>query len=101
MFIVKVHKTAQGKVVVISDKEIIGKKFEEGELQLDLSKDFYAGEEETNQEKLKELSRDTYLLHLTGRKTVEYFTKLGLVEKDRILHVNGTPHAEVCLIREE
>ncbi len=100
IFVIKIHETAQGKVVVISDKEIIGKKFEGGKLQLDLSKDFYSGKE-MDEEKVKELVNDAYLLHLTGKKTVEFFIDMGLVDEDKVLSVDGVPHAEVCLVREE
>lgn len=98
-FIVKIHKGPHGNVVVISDAEIIGKKFEERKLQLDLTKEFYSGEE-MDEEKVKELVKNAYILHLTGKKAVEFFVKLDLVDGDKILFVDGVPHAEVCLVRE-
>jgi len=99
IFVVNIHKGSEGEILVISDKEIIGRKFEEGKLQLDLSKDFYQGEE-MEEEKVKELVNDAYVLHLTGKKTIEFFTKLGLVKKENVLTVDGIPHAEVCLIKD-
>jgi hypothetical protein len=97
MFIIKIHKGPHGEVLVISDKEIMGKKFEEGQLQLDLSSDFYKGEEKGEKE-IKELTKCAYILHLTGKKTAALFVKLGLVEKKEILFVDGVPHVEVCLV---
>jgi hypothetical protein len=99
VFIVKIHETSQGKVIVVSDAEIIGKKFEEGKLQLDLRKEFYLGEK-MDKEKVKGLVNDAYILHLTGKKVVEFFIDMGLVDEDNVLLVDSVPHAEVCLVGE-
>lgn len=96
MLTVKIHQTSNGKILVVSDKEILGRKFEEGKLQLDLSKDFYQGEEKPEAE-IKALINAAYLLHLTGKKTLKFFSGLGLIDKKRILVVQGIPHAEVWL----
>ena len=37
-FIVKIHQGPHGVVLVVSDQEILGKKFVEGKVQLDLTK---------------------------------------------------------------
>ena len=97
MFIVKIHKGPHGEVLVISDAEIIGKKFEEGKLQLDLSKEFYSGEE-MDMGEVKELVKSAYILHLTGKKTVDFFLELGLMDNENVLMVDGVPHVEVCLV---
>ena len=97
VFIIKTHQGPHGKVLVVSDKEILGKKFEEGKLQLDLTKEFYLGEE-ADEEKIKELLPSIYILHLTGEKTINLFLKLNLVDRERILKVNGIPHAEASLV---
>ena len=38
---VKIHKKQGSTVVAIADKELIGKRFEEGKLQLEISEYFY------------------------------------------------------------
>jgi len=94
---VKIHKGPHGEVLVVSDPEIIGKRFEEKKLQLDLSKKFYQGEE-MDEEKVKGFVKSAYVLHLTGKKTLEFFSGLGFVEKEKILVVSGVPHIEVYLV---
>lgn len=99
MLIVNIHKGETGKVVVVSDKEIVGRKFEEGNLQLDLSKEFYAGEEKKETEIIKLFqSAEVRAIHLTGEKAVGLGKKEGLVEKGKILVVKRVPHAEVCFL---
>lgn len=92
-FIVKQHSSPHGIVVVITDSEILGKKFEEGKLQLDLSKEFYKGEEMITEEILKILQK-SYVVHLTGLHAVEIGVDLGIVDPERILIIQGIPHAE-------
>ena len=92
-FIVKQHSSPHGIVVVITDSEILGKQFEEGKLQLDLSKEFYNGEEMATEEILKILQK-SYVVHLTGVHAVEIGVDLGIVNPERILIIQGIPHAE-------
>ncbi len=92
-FIVKEHSSPHGIVVVITDSNILGKQFEQGDLQLDLSKEFYKGEE-MNKEDVLTLLEKAYVVHLTGVHAVEIGVDLGIVDPARILVIDGVPHAE-------
>ena len=50
---VKIHESYR-KVVAVCDSELVGKKFEEGKMQLDVRENFYNGEE-VDEEKLMEI----------------------------------------------
>ena len=93
-FIVIEHESPHGLLVVITDKNIAGKKFKEGRIQLDLSSDFYNGEEKDSIEVEHSMKRG-YILHLTGKETLALGIKLGLVEERNIIIIQGIPHAEV------
>jgi len=95
--IVKIHQGPHGAVLVVTDSDLIGKRFEEGKIQLDLKAKFYAGEEK-HEEEIKKLVQGAYVLHLTGEKTVKLFLKWGLIEEEKVLVVNRVPHAEVYVI---
>jgi hypothetical protein len=42
--IAKIHKTFDGRnVLAVCDSDLLGKKFEEKDLQIDLNSDFYKG----------------------------------------------------------
>ena len=49
-YIVSKKQSQFGLLVVVTDSDIVGKKFEEGRLQLDLTKKFYRGEEKNKEE---------------------------------------------------
>ena len=97
-FIVAEKNMHQGAILTITDKEIIGKKFEEGKKQLDLANKFYSGEEKDT-EYIKVRLEDAYVMHLTGKKAVAFGIKMGLVDKKRIITISGIPHAEVLIER--
>ena len=85
-----------GLLLVITDSDIIGKTFEEGKLQLDLTQSFYQGEEK-NKEEIKEILKKARDLHFTGKESVALGVELDLVDSDKILYVDGVPHAEVVM----
>ena len=94
MFIIAKKRTSQGLLLIITDVEIIGKKFEQGKLQLDLTSDFYKGEKKNLLETRLMLQEAKYV-HLTGQNAVKLGIGEKLIDLQRVLYVNGIPHAEV------
>ncbi len=93
-FIVAEKHSTHGLLLVITDEDILGKRFEEGKRQLDLSAKFYHGEQKTKEE-LKKLIPKARHLHLTGKHTLAVAIELDLVHSDKILWVQNVPHAQV------
>jgi hypothetical protein len=98
--IVKVHKKQEKTVVAVCDDDLLGKRFEEGDLQLDLTSDFYAGTK-MDEKEAGDLVRNADIVNLVGEQSVKLGIEEGIVEKDRILKVDGIPHAEAVIVHEE
>ena len=96
MFIVSEKKTENGLLIVVTDSGIIGKVFEEGNRQLDLTKKFYQGEKKNKEEVVKIFEKARHI-HLTGKEAVAIGVELDLVKGGRILIIGGVPHAEILL----
>jgi len=96
MFIVAEKKSAHGLLVVVTDKELLGKVFSDKDLILDLTKEFYKGVEKNAQE-VKQVLEKAYVIHFTGKKSVMLGVDLGLVDNKRVLFVKNIPHAETML----
>lgn len=95
--IVKVHKIADGrKIIAVCDKGLIGKRFEEGKLQLDLSSSFYDGKEKSGEE-LIELLKDSYIVNVVGGESLSFLLKRGFVDKKNIIKIKNIPHAQAIL----
>lgn len=92
---VKVHK-AYREVVAICDFELLGKKFEEGEIQLDINEHFYGGKEMSSKEALKLLikkAKEDACFNFVGKRAVALGMEAGLIDKERLITVKGIPHA--------
>ena len=95
--IVKVHYNQSRKIVVIIDSDLSGKKFEEGNKQLDLTADFYKGEEK-NSEEIKEIVKGAYILHIVGRESIGLALKHAWIDETSIIKIDGIPHTEALFI---
>jgi len=91
--IIAIHKIDGKKIIAISDSDLLGKKFEDGNKQLDLTADFYKGEEKKEAEIL-EIVKNAYIIQFTGEKSVTFGVKNKIIEKENIIKISGIPHAE-------
>ena len=99
MVLIKIHETYR-KIVAVCDKELVGKKFEQGKLQLDVNDHFYGGKELDDKEAIDflkdELTEDA-CFNFVGKKSIELGAKAGVIDKNRVLIVQGVPHALALL----
>ncbi|PIN87263.1 hypothetical protein COV19_00655 [Candidatus Woesearchaeota archaeon CG10_big_fil_rev_8_21_14_0_10_44_13] len=96
--IVKTHKTHDGRrVIAVCDSEILGKKFEDKGMQLDLSCSFYKGDEKTDEELLEELKRPGSV-NIVGEKSIKFFVERGLIDKNSVIRIKNVPHAQCVLM---
>ncbi|MBD3304704.1 DUF424 family protein [Candidatus Woesearchaeota archaeon] len=98
--IVKIHKKDEKTVVAVCDSDLLGKRLEQGDLQLDLTSDFYKGEE-MDEKEAGDLIRNADIVNLVGRNSVKLGIQEGIIEEDKILEVDGIPHAEAVIVHEE
>jgi hypothetical protein len=98
--IAKEHEAENGIILSIVDDEILGKKFEQGKFQLDLSAEFYCGEKKSEDE-IIEMMRRAYIINIAGKKSVDFALKNNFIAQKAILTISGIPHAECIILRSE
>ena len=92
--IVKINKNEKGEIILaVCDKELIGKCVEEEDKQLDLTTEFYAGEELSDIE-TGDLIRNSYLVNLVGQKSIGLGLKEELIQKENVKTIAGIPYAQ-------
>lgn len=92
---VKVYRV-QGEVLLAAcDEELIGKTLREGELKLEVKERFYKGKL-VEVSALEELLDEATIANLVGERCVGKAIELGYVEKDRVLYIQGVPHAQMA-----
>ncbi len=94
MISVKKYKQGSDLLIGACDEELIGKKFEEGKLQIDVSKSFYDGER-VSSDVLKKFLEEATIANLVGEKTVKCAIDLGLVDPNCVLKIKDIPHAQM------
>ena len=93
--IVRKHVSQDGRLILaVCDKSIIGKKFSEKNLQLDLSSDFYNGKE-MDESDAAELMKKAFVINLVGEKSIALAQKLNFMDKENAVRIKGIPHAQV------
>ena len=87
-------------VVAVCDKELLGKKFEEGRFQLDVKENFFKGKE-SSREEVSEIMRDMKLedstFNIIGKKSVQTALETGIITKDGIGEIDNIPFALVLM----
>lgn len=93
-FMVAEKESTHGLLLVITDEDILGKRFVERKKQLDLSAKFYLGEKKTKEEVQKLIPKARHL-HLTGKHIIAVAIELDLINPKHILWIDKVPHAQV------
>lgn len=93
-FIVSEKEGPYGKLVIVTDANILGKIFEQNRLQLDLRKKFYQGTKKIKREVVGLLNGAQHI-QLTGKASVALGIELDLVDETKIIYVDKVPHAEI------
>lgn len=97
--LVKIHKSYRN-VVALADKELVGKKFEEGKMQLDLTTTFFKGEETTREKAIQilqnQMSKDA-TFNIVGKSSIETAKQAGIITDKNIAKIKGIPFALILI----
>ncbi len=97
--LVKIHNSYR-TVVAICDSHLIGKTFEENQKVIEVSPNFFKGEEKTESEVLEiieEAAAEDSTFNIVGQESVSLALKAKIVNPDGILTIQGVPVALVLL----
>jgi len=97
--IVTIHKRDARTIIAVCDKELLGKTFTQGNKQLDLSSEFYKGEEKTTEE-TGDLIRNADGVNLVGKDSVKLGIQEGVIDEENIVKIDGIPSAQATLIQQ-
>lgn len=91
--LLKIIQTQGENLVVICDRELLGKKFKEGKFQIEAKESFYSGREATIDECIQAL-RNATIANMLG-SIVDHAIEAGIIDKDNVLRIAGVPHAQL------
>ena len=97
--LIKIHHSYR-KVVAVCDYELLGKKFEEGKFQLDITKDFFEGDKKSEEEIIsimQKMENEDATFNIVGKKSTSTALKAGIISKEGIKKIQNVPFALVLL----
>ena len=92
-----VKKVRDDLLVAISDADLLGKCFKDGERKIEVNSEFYGKELVSIEKGLKELEKAT-IGNLVGKYIITYAIKAGFVHKDSVIWIAGVPHAQIITL---
>ena len=93
--------TPEGLLVSVCDPDCLGETFEDGPVSLDVTEDFYGGDEAERADReavVDSLMRAT-TANIVGECAVSVAIEAGIVDEERVLEVEGTLHAQLLWLR--
>jgi hypothetical protein len=93
-FHVKVYRVQSEVLVAVCDEGVYGRSYREGELVLKAEKKFF-GETTVDKEELLKMLRQATIVNFVGKEAVACGVRLGLIDPQRVLTVQGVPHAQM------
>lgn len=90
----KIYKRGEEIIIGACDEELLGKRFKEGKLRLHVKKTFYDGRR-VDEKTLAAYLKEATIANLVGERTIECAMKLGYVNPECVLYIQGIPHAQV------
>jgi hypothetical protein len=93
--------TPEGLLVSVCDADCLGETFEEGPVSLDVTEEFYGGDEarEADPETVVDSLTRATTANIVGERAVSVAIDAGLVDEERVLEVEGTLHAQLLWLR--
>ncbi len=96
---IKIHKSYRN-VIAVCDTDLIGKKFEEGDRQLDLRENFYKDKEINEKEAIQIMKKGSYedaTFNIVGKESIEAAIKSEIIAKEDVGYIANIPFALVLL----
>lgn len=90
----KIYESGRDVLIAVCDLEILGKTFKEGPLKVEISPDFY-GRETASYEEVEAALACATIANFAGCRAVECAIKLGFVERENVLCIDGVLCAQM------
>jgi hypothetical protein len=81
-------------LVAVCDSGLVGETFEDGEVSLTVTEEFYGGEE-ADAETVTAALASADVANIVGTEAVALAVEAGLVAEANVLEVDGTRHAQM------
>lgn len=92
--ILRERKTERGLLVSVCDPDVLGETFENGDVSLTVTEEFYAGDTADRDAVVESLSRAT-VANIVGTRSVSVAIDEGIIDDRNVLEIGSTRHAQL------
>ena len=95
--LLKERDTPKGLLVSVCDADCIGKTYSDGDVTLDVTEDFYGGDDAMTVDSegvVAGLTRAS-VANIVGERAVGVAVDAGLIDEESVLELDGTRHAQL------
>ena len=95
------RETPEGLLVSVADDDVVGETFEESEVSITVTEEFYGGDDadEADEDAVVESLARASVANIVGERAVSVAVDAGIVDEERVLHIDGTQHAQLLWMR--
>ena len=93
-FLLNERETEKGQLVSVCDADILGERFENGDVSLTVDPAFYDGDDADEEVVVQSLASCT-VANLVGTDVVALAIEHGFVDEANVLELDGTHHAQL------
>lgn len=90
----KVYHVGQEVLIAVCDCDLMGRRFEEGDLSLEIRPDFF-GEVRASAGDLEQALAEATMANFIGKRTVALAIELDYVCEENVLFIGGVPCAQM------
>jgi len=94
MISIKIYRRRNDVIIGACDENLLGKRFEEGKFQIEVTKEFYGGER-IDVETFKRYLLEATIANLVGKITIKCAIDAGIIDPDCVIKIGGIPHAQM------
>jgi hypothetical protein len=94
---IKIHYKSGAETVACCDEGLLNKVFEEGNLRIEISSQFFEGELVSLKEAIR-IIKDASSFNIVGKKIIEKAISNDILPEEGVRYINGVPMAiKLCI----
>ena len=98
--LVKERETPEGLLVSVCDAECLGETYENGDVSLTVTEEFYGdGAEEVDEDAVVDSLTRATVANIVGEQSVTVAIDAGVVDEETVLDLDGALHAQLLWLR--
>ncbi|MGC8663250.1 MAG: DUF424 domain-containing protein [Thermoplasmata archaeon] len=94
---IHIWKVQNEIMLAACDSNLLGKKFEEGELHIEVKTEFYH-KTYTTEKSFRNVLKKATIINLVGENVIRIAIEEGVIDENNIIRISNVPHAQAVVM---